>query len=457
MEKILLVEDDSSLRDVLTTVLENDGFAVTAQPDAESAISCLRKDTYSVVLSDFKLPEKNGIDLLREVREFSKNLPFIIMTAYGTIDIATTAMKLGANDFIAKPFEPEDLSRMLNDVIHHRRILDRTNGTRTRRERSFLGEDPAILKLLHQAKKVARVDTSVLILGESGTGKELVARYIHEHSPRSDKPFVAVNCAAMPAELLESEFFGHESGAFTGATQTRKGVFEVAAEGTVFLDEVGDMAPHLQVKLLRALQEKEIKRVGGNQTIKVAPRIIAATNHSIDDSIKKGNVREDFYFRIAVVTFTIPPLRDRSSDIDLLANHYLSYFCQSIGRETLKIDAAARALLHQHTWPGNARELENVIERAVIMADTAIRPEHLGITLESTIESVEDSTMTLMQISQIAARKAETEVISRTLKRTGGNKLRAAKILGVSYKTLLNKIKEYELGGPIPVAVEEGV
>lgn len=446
MEKILLVEDADSLREVLVSVLQNDGYAVDAFSTAEEALPALRRSTYACILADFKLPGMNGIELLKATREISRNVPYLIMTAFGSIEIAVEAMKHGANDFICKPFEPDMIRSVIKQVIEHKRIIERNIGTRSRRERAFLGESPSIQKVLHQAKKIARVDTSVLILGESGCGKELLARFIHEHSPRHDKQFVAVNCAAMPAELLESEFFGHEAGAFTGATQTRIGVLEYASEGTILLDEVGDMPPVLQVKLLRALQEREIKRVGSNKPIKINPRVIAATNQNIEEALKNGSMREDFYYRIAVISLTLPPLRERPHDIEVLSQFYIDHFSSVVGKKGIEMDRTARDMIRTYTWPGNARELENVMERAVILADSIIKPEHLGINVSINFDALDESVRTLSEIAGLAARRAEVDLISRTLAQTMGNKSKAAQILGVSYKTLLNKVKEYNLG-----------
>jgi len=445
MEKILLIEDDNSLREVVASLLERDGFTVDAFSNGEAALDAFNRSTYGCVLSDFKLPQMTGIELLAEIRERSQTVPFIIMTAFGSIDIAVQAMKCGANDFISKPFEPETLARVIGEVIEHRRIVHRERGSTLRRERRFLSESPATEQLMKQARKVARVDSSVLVLGESGTGKELVARFIHDQSPRSQKPFIAVNCAAIPADLLESELFGHEAGAFTGATQTRIGIFELASEGTVFLDEIGDMPPALQVKLLRVLQEREVKRVGGTKMIRVNPRIVAATNHDIEAAIKNKTFREDLYYRIAVVTLSIPPLRERPDDIELLTRHYTENFCSAIGRATMTIDSTAREILSAYPWPGNARELENVIERAVIMAEKTILPEHLGIALSTGVAPASDGSYSLPDIATRAAREAEIELIEKVLGETKGNKTKAAQKLGVSYKTLLNKIRDYGL------------
>jgi DNA-binding NtrC family response regulator len=445
MTKVLVVEDADSLREVLCSVLESEGFEVVACASGEEALPVLKTRSFDCILSDYKLPTLSGIDLLREARKLYPAVPFVIMTAYGSIQLAVEAMKQGATDFISKPFEPQSLCDLLTQVIKHRRIIDRSAGIRTRRERRFLTQDKAVERMLAQAKKVAAVDTSALILGESGTGKELLARYIHEHSPRRDQPFVAINCAATPETLLESEFFGHEAGAFTGATQTRPGLFEVASNGTIFLDEVGDMPLALQVKLLRALQEREIKRVGGTKKIKINPRILAATNKNVEQAMQNGSLREDFYYRLAVITFTIPSLRERKGDIALLAESYLEYFGKASGR-TPQLSEAARNVVLNYPWPGNARELENVIERASVLAEGEIKPEHLGLSLPLDFAAISGARETLTQVAQRAAQEAEIKLIAQALKHTHGNKTQAAHMLGVSYKTLLNKVKEYNLG-----------
>lgn len=445
-ERITIIEDTENLRTVLANVLEQEGFDPKTFASAEQALPELRANPSACILADFRLPGMSGLELLTEVRGFNRTVPYIIMTAYGSIDIAVQAMREGANDFLQKPFEPPTLVSAIKDVVEHRQIVDRILGRKTRRDRSFLTHNAATQLLLEQAKKVARVDTSVLILGESGTGKELVARFIHDHSPRSNKPFVAINCAAMPSELLESEFFGHEAGSFTGATQTRIGVFEIASEGTIFLDEVGDMPPQLQVKLLRALQEGEIKRVGGNKNIKINPRVLAATNRNISEALNDGSLREDFYYRIAVITLQLLPLRERPEDLSGLTSYFVEYFCHMMGRDGLKLSAEAEKLIKSYRWPGNARELENVMERAVILADKTIEPEHLGLRLDFDLNALAEASETLPMIAERAARLAEVDLIEKALRQTSNNKTKAAVILGVSYKTLLNKIKDYHLG-----------
>ncbi len=447
MQKILIIEDISSLRDVLKSVLETEGFHVETAPTGEVAHAYLQSRHFDCVLSDFRLPGQSGIEVLKELRALDTKVPFVLMTAYGSIEIAVEAMKYGATDFITKPFEPENLCSLLRQVIEHHRIIDR-EGAGMRRPRRFLSQSPKVHAVLNQARKVACVDSTALILGESGTGKELLARFVHEHSPRADKPFVAINCAAMPESLLESEFFGHEAGAFTGATQARQGLFEYASEGTIFLDEVGDMPLNLQVKLLRALQEREIKRVGGNKSIAVNPRIIAATNKDIEQALAQGELREDFYYRLAVITLTLPPLKERKEDIELLANSFVDYFSVSTNRH-FTLSEGALAVVKSHSWPGNARELENIIERATILSEGEIRPEHLGLgPAPLDLQALGDATLSLTEVAQRAARKAEIELITRTLGKTGWNKSKASEILGVSYKTLLNKVRDYALERP---------
>lgn len=442
---ILLVEDADTLREVLAQILEEDGFDVVAVESVKKAREQFRHARFDCVLSDFKLPDENGIDLLRTIREIDRDTPFLIMTAYGTIEIAIEAMQLGANDFILKPFHPESLQEKLHQVIAHRQIVNRASGSRPKSQKRFATHNQRTQDVLTQAEKAARVDTTVLLLGESGTGKELIARAVHNWSPRSEKPFIAINCAAMPAELLESEFFGHEAGAFTGATQTRVGVLELASEGTLFLDEVGEMPPQLQVKLLRALQEREIKRVGGNKTIRINPRIVAATNVNIEDALREGRLREDFYYRLAVISLRIPPLRERPEDVLPLVDYYREFFTNRAGRDNIQLSEEAASLLCSYPWPGNVRELENVMERAVLLAGDIILPEHLGIQALIDFRTLQEAATTLPEIVAQATRRAEVELIEKALQQTSGNKTQAAKVLGVSYKTLLNKVRDYGL------------
>jgi two-component system, NtrC family, response regulator AtoC len=445
METILVVEDTDSLREVLCMVLQCEGYEVTGVASAEAGLELFQHQDFTLVLSDLKLPQKSGLDFLKESKVINNSVPVIVMTAYGNVDVAVQAMKLGATDFVTKPFDPALLCSLIQQVAQHRRIVDRTY---RQKQRKLITQSPEMEAVIEQARRVSPLGTPVLLLGESGTGKELVARYIHEMSPRGKQDFVAVNCASMPSELLESEFFGHEPGSFTGATQRRLGLFEVADKGTIFLDEIGNMPHELQVKLLRTLQESEVKRIGSNTTRKVDTRVISATNCDIDEHIKTGTFREDLYYRLGVFVIEIPPLRERPVDIPLLVNYFLKRFSTDLNSETRTITAEAMKLLEDYQWPGNIRELENVIERAVIFSDGPITPHCLALNEEDN-NVTSDIPQTLPEIAAIAQKEAEIETILRTLSQTHGNKSKAAKVLGVSYKTLLNKIKEYKLSNSV--------
>lgn len=441
--KVLIIEDVDTLRNALTLILEREGYIVRACESGEEALHDFEAGSYDCIVSDFKLAGIDGLQILERIRAIDSRVPLFLMTAFATIDLAVHAMKYGATDFITKPFEPELFLESIKQGISHRKIHDKELGLNTKRERKLSSKSPEMLVTIEQARRVAKVESSVMIFGESGTGKELLARFIHEQSNRKDKPFIAINCAALPYNLLESEFFGHEAGAFTGATKSRVGLFEVASEGTIFLDEIGDMPKSLQVKLLRALQEREIKRIGGNKVIKVNPRVIAATNCSERMVLESERLREDLYYRLAVITFELAPLRDRPEDIEFLTTRFIEYFSGVFNRTQPTLSKAASDALLRYSWPGNIRELENVIERAVLLAKESIDTEHLG--LEGVTETDQTLTESLHQIADMAARTAEIAAIAKMLKRTVGNKSKAARELGVSYKTLLHKVKEYGL------------
>lgn len=448
MEHILVVEDDDSLREVLTNYLRCEGYAVTSTSSAEEALSCMDDTEFSLLLSDLKLPGKNGLQFVEESREKKNAVPVVVMTAYGSIDIAVEAMRLGAQDFITKPFDPEMLSTTIRKIQDSTKAIEELTLAISQKDnsssKSFLTQCPRVEQVVREAAKVAPLSSSVLILGESGTGKELIARYIHEQSPRRDQPFLPVNCGSMPSDLLESEFFGHEAGSFTGATGKRIGLFEVANNGTIFLDEIGNMPANLQMKLLRTLQESEIKRIGSNQMQKINTRVISATNCNVEDEIRAGTFREDLFYRLSVIVFEIPPLRERPEDIELLTNYFVKHFAKSFEREVPKITKETVSALERYSWPGNVRELENVIERAMIFAESCIAPEHLDLPDDpQTVANI--GARSLSELSSAASRRAEIEAISAVLEQTRRNKSRAARILGVSYKTLLNKVKEYDL------------
>ena len=445
MDQILLVEDTEALRTALAKVLSAEGFQVASVGSAEEAYRKLSEsETFGLILTDLKLPGESGLDVVRFAHERHRHTPVVVMTAYGTVELAVEAMKFGARDFITKPFDPRALVTLLRQVMSEGRIIDREAPSRSKRTRTIVFQSRGMELVLKQAKKVAALTSPVLILGESGVGKELVARYIHENSPRSGKPFVAVNCASLPGELLESEVFGHEAGAFTGAMEQRLGLFEVADTGTIFLDEIGTMPSQLQTKLLRVLQESEIKRLGSTKLRKIDTRVVSATNANLEKSIREATFREDLYYRLSVVVLEIPPLRERVDDIPLLVNFYLKTICQEFQRPVPPLSSEIMQLLCDYHWPGNIRQLENVIERALILYEGALNPDCFLLPRDMSCQEVFEK-RTLQEAVSEVVKKTEVEIISKVLTRTGGNKSRAAEILGVSYKTLLNKVKEYQL------------
>ena len=403
------------------------------------------------VVTDLKLPDGDGLQILAAARERSPLLPVVVMTAHGTIENAVSAVKQGAYDFIAKPFDPDHLilivARALSESGSRREnIVLKKEFSRYLRMPELVGESPQWLGVIESARKVAPLKTTALILGESGTGKELIARAIHFFSPRAEQPFVAVNCAAIPKDLIENELFGHEKGAFTGATDMKQGRFELADKGTILLDEIGDMDLPLQAKLLRVLQESEFERVGGTRTLKVDVRIVAASNKNLERAVADGSFREDLFYRLNVFPISIPPLRERRADILPLARFFLEGFCRDMNRQRLSISEDAVRTLERYVWKGNVRELRNVIERAVIMADGAVvETGHLALCDPEVTPSGVPASGSLLAIGEAAARAAEKTMIEKVLQETGGNKSRAAEMLGVSYKTLLTKIKEFGL------------
>ncbi len=421
MDTILLVEDKRAMREMLTTALEEDGWRVCALKNGAEALKALEDSKPSLVLSDICLPgEVSGMDVLRKSRELNHWVPVVLMTAFGTVNLAVEAMKEGARDFITKPFDLDELLAML------RRYSPFS-------ETKLVGKSPLLKATLKRACKGAATDMNILLLGESGTGKELLAKMIYRESTRSDGPFVPVNCAAIPPNLMESELFGTEKGAYTGADRTRPGRFEYAKGGTIFLDEVGDLDVSLQGKLLRVLQEKEYTRVGGNEIFHTDARIISASNKDLERETQEGRFREDLYFRIGEFPIRIPPLRDRKEDIPLLARHFLD----GAGYRHLEFsDAALEKLLSYH-WPGNVRQLRSIVLRAAALEESdTLKPGNLEI------EKAAPGGSGLLEESARAARSREISLIRDALGKTDGNKKKAAEILKVSYRTLLSRIKE---------------
>lgn len=451
---ILLVEDKDSLRQMLKMTLETAGYSVHEAADAREASVELSQTPYKVVLTDLKMPHGSGIDVLRAAKAADADSLVILMTAFGSIDEAVQAMKDGAYDFLQKPVDSNYLLLVIERALEQARL--RTENILLREEFSkfygfprIISESETMKRTVAETQRVAQTDATVLLLGESGTGKELFARAVHHLSPRRKNSFVAINCAAIPETLIENELFGHEKGSFTGAGERRLGKFELASDGTIFLDEIGELPLTVQSKLLRAIEEKKIDRIGGKSPVSVNVRIVAATNRDLEQAVEAGEFRRDLYFRLAVFPIKIPPLRERDGDVVLLAQHFAQKFGKEFRKKEAVLSDAAIVAVLKHKWSGNVRELENSIERACILADTNIlEPGDLGlIEKEKPIENYNefDFSGTLEEATQKAVKIIEKQKIIDALKITEGNKTRAAEILGVSYKTLLNKIKDYEI------------
>lgn len=454
MPDILLVEDKESLRRVLRLTLEHAGYSVTEAADAREASNEISRVPHKIVLTDLRMPNGSGLDVLRAAKTADSDVPVIVMTAYGSIDEAVQAMKDGAHDFLQKPVDSNHLLLLVERALEQSRL--RTENILLREEWSkhygfprILGESEAIKRSVAETQRVAQTEATVLLLGESGTGKELFARAVHHLSNRRDKPFVAINCAAIPETLIENELFGHERGAFTGAGDRRLGKFELASTGTVFLDEIGELPLTVQGKLLRAIEEKSIDRIGGKAPIPVDVRIVAATNRDLRAAAENGEFRSDLFFRLAVFPIDIPPLRERGDDIILLARHFAAELGKELrGRDATLSEASVQAL-QRHRWPGNVRELENTIERACILADASeLQPRDLGLIADSQRDATAfgfDLSGNLNEATERAVRMVERQKIADALVQCDGNKTRAAEVLAVSYKTLLTKIKDYNL------------
>jgi DNA-binding NtrC family response regulator len=453
METILIVEDKDSMSQMLRETIEAAGYKPVIAMDGNEGIKKIREEKFSLVLTDLKLPRKDGMSVLMAAKEENPSMPVIMMTAFGSVDMAVRAIKEGAYDFITKPFDTDHLLHLIRKAIENQRLL--TENMLLKEEFSssvgmpkIIGKSEKISEVAKNIQKVAPAKTTVLLLGESGTGKELFARALHCMSPRREFPFVPINCAAIPRELLESELFGHERGSFTGAEARKLGKFELADKGTVFLDEIADMDLSLQAKILRVLQEGEIERVGGIKPVKVDVRVIAATNKDIEKSVADGGFREDLYYRLSVFPLRIPSLRERAGDIPLLAGFFVKKYCAELKTPLKEVSAEVLNMLDNYSWKGNVRELENAIERAVILCDgPAIKAEHIALNplpMQALSKGDELSlNATLGDTTKEALRYAETRRIKEALKETRGNKSRAAEVLNVSYKTLLTKIKNY--------------
>ena len=442
--------------------LEAQGHVVVEACDEAAAIAQLQQRRPAVVLTDLKLPDGDGFGVLRAAKELDPELPVVVMTAHGSIEDAVTAMKKGAMDFLAKPVEPDHLLLMVERAIAQRRMLTdyfllKQELAERRGAPRIIGDDPQLRQVSQQLHRAAATDTTVLIEGESGTGKELFARALHALSPRSDGPFVAINCAAIPDTLLETELFGHEKGAFTGASARKPGRFELAHRGTLFLDEIGELPLALQAKILRALEEKQFERVGGTVSLHVDVRVVAATNRHLRAAVAARQFREDLYFRLSVFPITVPPLRERPGDIATLTRHFVERFCRDQNKKTLIVSPAALDELQRYPWPGNVRELQNCIERAVILCDAdGIEPRHFNLSVRSTaaprLSSPWDDidlSGTMLDATRRVVSEVERRKLVQALREANGDKAKAAAQLRIGYKVLLSKLKEYGISESI--------
>lgn len=440
-EKILIVDDEPDTSLILQDRLEMEGYEVVTATDGYNALELIDQDLPDLVLLDIQMPQLDGIATLTQLHEKYPGMLVLMLTAHGTIQRAVEATKRGAYDFLEKPFQPEHITQKVDRALEHQRTVESSaRDELINNYKEIVGESPPILEVLKIIEKIANTDSTVLVQGESGTGKELVARALHQNSARREKEMVVVNCAAIPDHLLESELFGHERGAFTGATYQKIGKFERAHGSTLFLDEIGDLSIELQSKLLRTLQEGEIERLGGTKVIRVDVRIIAATNQDLRQSIEAGTFRQDLYYRLNMIPILLPPLRTRQTDILILAEYFLQKHGRAHDQPVRLISQKARELLEQYDWPGNVRELEYSILRAVLFAEgDAILPKHLPEEMRSASQHQVESVPVGLTMKEM-----EKELILKTLERTEGNRTRTADILGISLRSLQYKLKDYE-------------
>lgn len=458
MEKILVVDDEQSLRDVLSIMLKRAGYAVTSAMDGEEAIELLNKEIFDLVITDLRMPKIDGMEVLKAVKSASPETVVLIITAFASADSAVEAMKQGAYDYLTKPFQVDEVQLIIRNALEKRRLT--TENMLLKREMAsqssfaqLVGQSEAMQKVFDVVRKVADSKSNVLICGESGTGKELVARAIHYNSARSVMPFVAVNCSAVPETLLESELFGHMKGSFTGAISNKAGLFEVADGGTIFLDEIGDTTPTIQVKLLRVIQEREFRRVGGNQDVKVDVRVVAATNKDLEKAVADGSFREDLYYRLDVIPIRLPPLRMRAGDIPLLVNHFLERFSKESGKPKPVLSQEAMHVLLGHEWRGNVRELENLIERVVAFATTelvtdaevhgwlhrpATQSQHPTMPMDLTDEGLDLEGL----INGI-----EKDLLLKALERSKWVKKKAARMLRLNTRSFRYRLEKYAIKG----------
>ncbi len=460
MPAILVVDDELSMREFLKILLEKEGYQVTTAADASQAIAFLKADPIDLVISDVRMPGIGGLTLLEKIKETNQALPVIMVTAYASPENAVQAMKEGAFDYITKPFKVDEILSIIQSAFSQAGTAAQA-ASFEEGAKSFdgiIGNSPEMLKIFDLIRRIAPTPANVLISGESGTGKELVARAIHNHSLVANNPFVPITCSAIPESLLESELFGHVKGAFTGAITNKIGLFELANNGSVFLDEIGELTPLIQTKLLRILQERELKRVGGTETIKVNVRIIAATNRNLEVEVMEGRFREDLFYRLAVVPVRVPPLRERKGDVPLLVEHFLNKFSKLLGKDIQQISSYAMRVLLEYDFPGNVRELENIIERGVALeSSNIILPESLTLSNRRRIQAgggdppppefvaiQNEEELFSKGLDEVMAR-LEKKLIEHALAKANNSKMRAAELLKVSFRSLRYKVQKYDI------------
>ncbi len=455
-DRILIIDDDVAIRDGCCQVLSRSGSEVTESSTGAQGLEKMDKYEFDLVLLDLKLPDYHGLDLIRKIRDRDPGVPIVVITGYGTIQNAVEAMRLGANDFLPKPFEPDELRLIVGrNIAAHRLALEnlylKEELRRKEGEKRIVGSSPVMEALFEQVERVAPTDSTILLTGESGTGKGLFAKFIHDHSSRRDYPFVSVDCSTLVSTLFESELFGHVKGAFTGAETNKIGKFELASGGTLFLDEIGNVSLELQAKLLKAVEEKEISRVGSHRITKVDVRIIAATNKNLRRAVEKGSFRQDLFFRLNVVALRTPPLRERKGDIPELVRYFLEVFGKKYGRPRLAITPAVLALFEQYRWPGNVRELENIMERLVIFAggniidvdDLPLAGVRIGERLQQDRRVSAPDRSAAAASEDLSLSQAEKRHILSVLEKTGWNRSEASRLLGIDRKTLRHKLKKW--------------
>jgi two-component system NtrC family response regulator len=447
--RILIAEDEKPQRELLEGFLRKEGFEVDGVGSGREALQRLRESVYDIALIDYKMPELDGLQTLREIRRLSPELPVVMMTAYGTVETAVASMKEGALDYLTKPIDLDELLLIFEKVLERSRLIYENKLLKAQLKERYtfkhiIYQSPKMEEVMNLVARVASSSSTVLIRGESGTGKELIANAIHYASPRAEKPFVKVSCSAIPETLLESELFGHEKGAFTGALQRRIGRFEEASEGTIFLDEIGELSPVLQVKLLRVLQEREFQRLGSNLTLKTEARVIAATHRNLEEAMKRGEFREDLYYRLNVISIFIPPLRERKEDIPPLIDYFLKKYSQLNQKKVTNLSQEARMLLLRHSYPGNVRELENMIERAVVLCrGEIITTQDLPFHLQDERSEKEWESLGKPKTLPESLEELEKDLILKALRDHQGVQTKAAESLGISERVLRYKIKKY--------------